>query len=307
MPQTSFMQAYVLRRLLSVVKDTVKCLDFVFELRGSSKGEAARQFLQLNWEAVGVEAALANHLEVVRIRLTTYDDILLRWYQMQFSAVKAAFPQLPCHYGNATGLSIVMCRSSMPDALRHDRLQPFHYVPADFVDSWSWESPTADKPISRYLCTNGHPITFDVLGTVEQICLEDEGGRPYPMASVAIQPWWPLDAEVLHGLLHQTANPVRRPKFLSTPRYVTASKCMSVRYSIHEPWQVVPFTLIYDARDVPYGVHWDMPMLVSKDIKEGDKVIMECRVLRFRNASTPNGTWETSLELMALTLVEAKV
>ncbi|KAJ3559976.1 hypothetical protein NM688_g12 [Phlebia brevispora] len=295
------LQSSLLRRFLNAVKGSVRCLDFVFELRGSSKDEAIRNFLGLRWEMIGNEAALAKSLEVVRIRLTTYDDILLRWHPDQFQAVSQAFPQLPNHYG-INALNDVQ----MAHAPHGDQLQPFHYVPADFMDHWSWESTTTEKPVSRYLCVKGQPVTFDVLGTIEKLCLEDEEGRPYSVASVTIQPRWPLDAEVLYNLCCEAANPMRGSWILSPPKSVTASKCMSVRYSVQEPWQIVPFKFIFDARDVPYGVHWSMPMLRPDDVKVGDDAVMECRIFRFRHSSMPKDTWETGIELMALTLVETR-
>ena len=66
--------------------------------------------------------------------------------------------------------------------------------------------------------------------------------------------------------------------------------------------QAVRFEQVYDARDCLYSNHWQMPQMPHSAIGNRDLVVMECRVQRNRS---PTGThhWDTSLELMAVTMI----
>ncbi|KAJ3559052.1 hypothetical protein NM688_g570 [Phlebia brevispora] len=113
------LQALLTRNLVKSVQGPIKCLDIVLEIRSASKQDAVHNFLQLRWDAIGNELAYAKHLEVIRVRLLSFNDVLPRWYATQYKAVKDAFPQLSYHHMNAGASCIVFCKTaeSVPRAM----------------------------------------------------------------------------------------------------------------------------------------------------------------------------------------------
>ncbi|KAJ3555913.1 hypothetical protein NM688_g2316 [Phlebia brevispora] len=113
------LQASFTRGLLGSVSNAVRCIEIILDIRGSTKNEALRDFLQLGWNEIGSELRRAKNLEVVRVRLVSHDDALLRWHSEQYQALKAAFPQLTYHHGNVNTPSLIVCKAyeCLPQAL----------------------------------------------------------------------------------------------------------------------------------------------------------------------------------------------
>ncbi|KAJ3539386.1 hypothetical protein NM688_g6368 [Phlebia brevispora] len=120
------LQALLARGLARSVRASIRCIDIVLDIHGPTQQKAIDQFLTLGWSAIGGELARAKNLEVVRVGIRSFHEDILRWHAAQYQAVKAAFPQLAFHHGNAYTSLFLACKSreSLPRAI-----SLLHYSP----------------------------------------------------------------------------------------------------------------------------------------------------------------------------------